>query len=367
MSKKKKTTTQERKIPQWLEAGSQQAVAMGRRIADRPYQEYEGQRFAELDPNEQRAMEMAATEGGAYRGDVERAREFAERGGQSFVDADIEAYMNPYIKSALEPAARELREEGMRAKIAAGQEAGMAGAFGGSRAAIISAEASGKSLEAISDLYERGYASAFESAANRFDQDRVAARAASDQFRAIGAEGQQMLSNEMNNLLVTGGLRRQLEQVNLDFDYMEFVEARDWDITNLQPLLAALSTVPYSETQTTTEQTSGGTFQAVLGAATTVAAAYFTGGLSTMIQAGAKAGSSDEPSDIRLKDNVELIGRHGEFNWYKWDWNDAAKAIGCDENISEGVIADEVIVTRPDLVGLRDGYLTVDYGRISHG
>jgi hypothetical protein len=338
---------------------------MGKKIAQRPYEAYGGQRFAELDPNEQRAIEMAATEGGAYRGDVERAREFAERGGQSFLDADIEAYMNPYIKSALEPAARELREEGMRARIAAGQEAGMAGAFGGSRAAIISSEASGKSLEAISDLYERGYGLAFESAANRFDQDRVSARAASEQFLQIGERGQQMLSNEMNNLLVTGGLRRQLEQVGLDFDYMEFVEARDWDITNLQPLLAALSTVPYTKEQTTTETTSGGAFQAVLGAATTVAAAYFTGGLSTMLKM--KGGGEAEESDIRLKDNVELIGKYGEFNWYKWDWNDAAKAIGCDENISEGVMADEVILTRPDLVGLRDGYLTVDYGRISHG
>ncbi len=293
MSKKKKTTTQERKIPAWLESGSQLAVSMGKKIAQRPYEEYTGQRFAELDPNEQAAIDMAATEGGAYRGDVERSRQLAEQGAQSFLDADIEAYMNPYIKSALEPAARELREEGMRARNVAGQEAAMASAFGGSRAAIIASEASGKSLEAISDLYERGYASAFESAANRFDQDRVTARAASEQFLQIGERGQQMLSNEMNNLLVTGGLRRQLEQVNLDFDYGQFIEARDWDITNLQPLLAALSTVPYSETQTTTETTSGGTFQAVLGAAATVAAAYFTGGLSTMIKAGADKAGED--------------------------------------------------------------------------
>jgi hypothetical protein len=262
---------------------------MGKKIAQRPYEAYEGQRFAELDPNEQRAIDMAATEGGVYRGDIERSRQLAEQGAQSFLDADIEAYMNPYIKSALEPAARELREEGIRARTAVGQEAAMASAFGGSRAAILTSEASGKSLEAISDLYERGYASAFESAANRFDQDRVTARAASEQFLQIGERGQQMLSNEMNNLLVTGGLRRQLEQVGLDFDYGQFIEARDWDITNLQPLLAALSTVPYSETQTTTETTSGGAFQAVLGAAATVAAAYFTGGLSTMIQTGAKA------------------------------------------------------------------------------
>ena len=290
MSKKKKTTTQA--IPAWLEQGSQQAVSRGREIADRPYTAFEQQRVASFDPNEQRAYELARTEGGDYRGDLQRSRELAERGSQSFLDADIEAYMKPYIEGALEPAARELREEGLRRKKAAGQEAGMAGAFGGSRAAIIASEASGKSLEAISDLYERGFASAFESAANRFDQDRIAARASSEQFRDLGSEGQRMLTQEMQSLLVTGGLQRSLEQANLDFDYQQFIEARDWDITNLQPLLAALSGVPY--TRTTTTETSGGEFQAVLGAAATVAAAYFTGGMSLAAQGAAAVATEEE-------------------------------------------------------------------------
>ena len=353
MSKKSKESKTE--IPAWLESGSQKAVGIAEGIADRPYTPYEAQRFAELDPNEQKAIEMAATEGGAYRQDLDRSREFAETAGQSFLDADIQAYMNPYIESALEPAARELREEGLRTQQRLRGQAGMAEAFGGSRAAILESEASGRHLETINDLYERGYASAYESAANMFDKDRVAARAASDQFRAIGSEGQQMLSNEMNNLLVTGGLRRNLEQVGLDFDYGQFLEARDWDVTNLEPLLRTLSTVPH--VTTTTETTKGGEFQAVLGAAATVGAAYFSGGLSTMLTKG----EEDPASDIRLKDNVELIGKRGKFNWYKWTWNDLAKAIGADKYPSEGVMANEVMKTRPDLVGLRDGYLTVSY------
>jgi len=286
MSKKKKV--QQRDIPAWLSQGSQQAVGMARDIAQRPYTPFTDQRVASFDPNEQRAYDLAATEGGAYRADLDRSRELAERGSQSFLDADIEAYQNPFIKGALEPAARELREEGLRRKQTAQQEAGMASAFGGSRAAIIASEASGKSLEAISDLYARGYAMAFESAANRFEQDRVAARASSDQFRNLGSEGQRMLSTEMNNLLVTGGLKRSLDQAGLDFDYQQFIEARDWDITNLQPLLAALSTVPHGETMTTS--TEGGEFQAILGAAATVTAAYFTGGMSLVAQGAAEGG-----------------------------------------------------------------------------
>ena len=274
----KKSKEQKREIPPWLEEGSKQAVGMAQEIADRPYTPYEDQRFAELDPNEQRAIELAATEGGQYREDLARAREYAERGGASFLDADIQAYMNPYIESALEPAARELREEGLRHQQRLKQQAGMAAAFGGSRAAILEAEATGKPLEAISDLYARGYQQAYESAANMFEKDRVAARGAADQFREIGAEGQRMLVNEMNNLMVTGGLRRGLEQANLDFDYAQFIEARDWDVNNLDVLVRTLAQVPHGET--ITETTKGGEFQAILGAASTVAGAYFTGGFT---------------------------------------------------------------------------------------
>jgi hypothetical protein len=274
----KKSKEQKREIPPWLEAGSQKAVGMATKIADREYTPYEKQRFAELDPNEQRAIELAATEGGAYRQDLDRARELAERGSQSFLDADIQAYMNPYIESALEPAARELREEGLRAQQRLKGQAAMASAFGGSRAAILEAEATGKPLEAISDLYAQGYKSAYDAAVTAFDQDRVAARASSDQFRNLGAEGQRMLVNEMNNLMVTGGLRRGLEQANLDFDYAQFIEARDWDVNNLDVLVRTLAAVPAGET--ITETTKGGEFQAILGAASTVAGAYFTGGFA---------------------------------------------------------------------------------------
>jgi len=232
-------------------------------------------------------------QGSGFEADLDRSREFAETAGRSWVDLTQEerdAYMNPFVRSALDPAAREIREEGVRRREQVGQQAAMAGAFGGSRATLLQAESDRATLEELGDLYGEGYAQAYESAANRFDKDRVAARAASDSFRAIGGQAQHQLTQQAQNLLVTGGLKRSLEQANLDFDFMQFLEARDWDVHNLKPLLSALSTVPHGETQTTTTKTSGGEFQAILGAATTLASAYFTGGMSLFAQ-GAAAGA----------------------------------------------------------------------------
>jgi hypothetical protein len=70
-------------------------------------------------------------------------------------------------------------------------------------------------------------------------------------------------------------------------------------------------------------------------------------------------------SDKRLKDNIERIGSLGNINWYTWDWNDAAKAVGADKQDNFGVIADEVIKTHPELVSRHEsGYMMVDYRSI---
>lgn len=272
MSRTKKTT-QTRDIPAWLESGSQQAVGRAQEIADRPYTPYEDPRIAAMSGAETTALHRAQTMGQDYQGDLTRARELTEQGAGSFVDADIQGYMNPYIEGALDPAARELREQIAREQEEIGGAAGMVGAFGGGRQAILESESRRGGQEAIGDLYGRGYAGAFESARDQFNQDRDAFARGAEQFRATGAQGQAQLTQDIQNLLTTGGLQRTLEQAGLDFDYQQFTEARDWDITNLEPLLKTLSTVPHGETQTTTQKKS--TFDAIMGVASLAASTFF--------------------------------------------------------------------------------------------
>ena len=256
MSRTKKTTqTTRRDIPAWVEAGSQEAVGLARQIAGRPYVPYTGERVAGMSPAEMQAYAAASGGAGRYGQDLARSREFAEQAAQPFTAFDVSDYMNPYIRGALDPAAREIREELARQQRELGGRAAEIGAFGGGRQAILEAEQRRGGVEAISDLYGRGYATAFETAREQINRDRAAAARGAEQFRALGAQGQQQLTQDIQNLLTVGGLERNLRQAGLDFDYQQFVEARDWDITNLQPLLATLSTVPYGETVTgTTKQ-----------------------------------------------------------------------------------------------------------------
>lgn len=235
------SSTQTRNIPPWLDAASQGAVGMGAKIATRPYTPYTGERVAPLDPNEQQAYNLARTQGGSFNADLNTARGYANFAARPSTSFDMNAYMNPYIKGALDPAARELRLEGQQQINAAGQQAAMQGSFGGSRGAILESEARRSGTQAVGDLYSKGYAQAFTNAQDQVNVDRQRAAAASEQFRALGAQGQQQLLQQMQGLLTTGGMARANKQAGNDFDYQQFIENRDWDVTNLGPLLASLN------------------------------------------------------------------------------------------------------------------------------
>jgi hypothetical protein len=69
--------------------------------------------------------------------------------------------------------------------------------------------------------------------------------------------------------------------------------------------------------------------------------------------------SSDNlQSDRRLKEDIRLVGRTFDgLNVYTFRFRDQSV-------VQMGVMAQEVLPLYPEAVGERDGYLTVDYGRI---
>ena len=68
-------------------------------------------------------------------------------------------------------------------------------------------------------------------------------------------------------------------------------------------------------------------------------------------------------SDIRLKSNIEKIGElNSGINLYRWEWNEVADQIGVGDQPTVGVLAQELIEYRPDLVVKGyDGYFRVNY------
>ena len=72
------------------------------------------------------------------------------------------------------------------------------------------------------------------------------------------------------------------------------------------------------------------------------------------------------PSDKRLKDDIQPTGNMiGEFKEYTWKWNHRAKALGLHKSPTIGVLAQEVLFKRPELITLaKDGYYRVDVEKL---
>jgi len=76
-------------------------------------------------------------------------------------------------------------------------------------------------------------------------------------------------------------------------------------------------------------------------------------GLGQLGAAGAMAFS-----DMRLKENIKLIDSKNGVNLYSWDWNDEAANVGLYGS-STGFMAHEIYEIRPELIGFKEGYITI--------
>jgi hypothetical protein len=276
--KSSSSSTSTTTLPPWLEEASQEAIGKAKGIADRPWEGFGRDPVAELSEDEQAAIDLGREQGSAYQPLYNKSEDATDKANVSWLDADREAYMNPYAEAALEPSARKLREEGARDIRDAGSRSAMSGAFGGSRATLLETETAKNTNQNLSDLYTEGFAKNYEDAYSKFEGDRDNWRQIADQYRNLGGDTQQSIVTEMDALLKTGGLDRALRQAGINFDYAEFKEARDWDAENLKPLLEALSRAPHSSstssTGESTKQAGGGGLSDILGLASTVVGLY---------------------------------------------------------------------------------------------
>jgi len=260
------------KRPSYMTEGENYAVDRARNIAERPFQAYTGQRVAGMSGNEQQASELA-------RSGTDKATGFMDQAGSElgkisdFSGEEIDKYTNPFIERVLSPQLRVANEEYDRNR--ASLLNSKAGALGGDRAAFQESELTRNHLNNVSDLTGKTYAEAFESAKSSFFQDQDRHMRASQAYQSLGGDVSRMNTQQIQDLMATGGVDRLLKQADLDFDFSEFARAQGWDTQNLQPLLDALGTGQGGERNRPAESSPWG---AALGAAATVAGAYFTGG-----------------------------------------------------------------------------------------
>jgi hypothetical protein len=215
--------------------GKAQALTEGDR-----FQQYGGERTAGFSPLQQQAFQgIAGMTPAAQIGQGTGLAGMAGLGGlmagsnyaQAATDpGSVQAYMSPYIQSALQPQLEEMRRQyGVNAQQLQGR-ATQQGAFGGNRAALEQAENTRNMGTAMSQAIGQGYQNAFQNAqqAQQFGANLglQGLGLAGQQAGILGQLGQTQYGQQMgiNAALQQAGAQQQaLEQQRLQTAYQDFL------------------------------------------------------------------------------------------------------------------------------------------------
>lgn len=270
----KASQTTKNQLPDYMVQGSKRAVQMAMDRSNQSYEAYGGQRIAGLSENEQLGMEGFRNEQGRYDQDFDKARGALE-GITSFTDEGVqEQYMNPYIEGVLQPMARRRDRAFGESKAELARTSGMRGAFGG-RQRLSENLLQQSNQEGMDDLYAAGYGTAFDKATQLHGQEQDRQLALAGAYGA-NAQGQADTNSQtLRNMMESGFIDRSVEQSELDFKFMEYIDEREWDVTNLSTLVQTLQGVPSESTvqtdSTQTTQTKDNAVKTLIGVAAIVA------------------------------------------------------------------------------------------------
>jgi len=113
-----------------------------------------------------------------------------------FGTQQAQEYMNPYLQSALNPQLEEARRQAQISRLGDAARLSQAGAYGGSRQAIMESELNRNLMSKQADITGVGYNTAYDKAAQQFNADQArqqGVQQATEQSRQFGA-GQGMTS-----------------------------------------------------------------------------------------------------------------------------------------------------------------------------
>ena len=226
-----KKTGQESSLSTWAGPYVTEMLGKGQALAEQPWQAYTGPLTA--GPS---AGQAAAFQGiGSLNVPTDKMGAFTPT---SFTDTGIaQQYMNPFIQTALDPQIAEARRQAEIQRVANAGRLTQAGAYGGSRQAVMEAEADRNLLQNLAGITGQGYQTAYDKAAAQYNVEQERERATQD---AINKYGLSSLAAQAN----LGAKERDIEQQGIAADYKQFREERDFPYKQVQYMQSLLQGLP---------------------------------------------------------------------------------------------------------------------------
>ena len=204
-------------------------LGKGQALADMGYQGYGGQMTA--GPTQ---LQQQAFEGVAGLTLPDNMGTFTP---QQFTADTASQYMNPYLQQSLDPQLAEAKRQAQIQQLADNTRLTKAGAYGGSRQAIMDSESNRNLLANLASITGEGYNTAFDQARQQFNTEQgveLEAQTAANQY------GMDILGTQAE----LGEQARQIEQDALAADYAQFKEERDFPYKQIQYQQSLLQGLP---------------------------------------------------------------------------------------------------------------------------
>ena len=151
-------------------------------------------------------------------------------------------YMNPYLMASLDPQIKEARRQSDIDRLKNATRMTQAGAFGGSRQAILDAENQRALQSNLSDIVGTGYSRAYDTAMGQFNIEQDRARGAQDDVNRYGLGAIQKLYD-------LGEEQRGIESEGIAADLAQFSEERDYPYKQVQYMQSLLQGLPVEAQQ----------------------------------------------------------------------------------------------------------------------
>lgn len=225
-----KEVGRESSLSTWAGPYVTEMLGKGWALSDQPYQAYTGPLTA--GPS---AAETAAFQGVAGLAiPTEQMGAFVP---QTFTADTAQQYMNPYLTAALQPQIDEARRQAQIQRMQDAERLTRAGAYGGSRQAVMESELNRNLLQNLAGITGAGYASAYDRAMQQFNLQQDRERAAQEAANVYGLAA-------LTKQAELGGREREIEQTGLDAMRAQFEEERDFPYKQVQYMQSLLQGLP---------------------------------------------------------------------------------------------------------------------------
>ena len=262
-------TQQTSNIPEYFQPYLERLFARAEGVTTEPFQRYEGQRLAEVTPQQKAAYQGVEDLVGGYKPYIGTADVLTAQAAQQSTDPmAVASRMNPYQQSVIDIQKREALRDAEKLQQQIGASAVGAGAFGGSRQALQETELARQTGQRLADIQAVGSQQAYQQALNQLAADRAASLAAGQQFAGLGTTQQQLGLAGLGALETVGQTRQAQQQRPLDIAYEDFARETTFPSQQVQQMSSVLRgfnlpTSTYATTQT--QQAQPGFGQQLLG------------------------------------------------------------------------------------------------------